>query len=494
MRRYSIFISLILLLPSLVMAQNFADAYRLSYNQIQGTARSAGMGNAFGALGGDFSSLSINPAGSAIYQSNEFVITPGFYNNSSEMKVDGNTFSDNDPNFSLNNVGVVGSYKTNNTGTGIVNISYGFGYNRVANFNSSAFAKVDDSPDSWLYDITDYANTESLSNSYLNQYIGNVQYRDWPAKLAWSNYLINPVNNVDGSYESILGLGDLVNQSKNYIHSGRIDEYVLNFSMNFNHNFYIGTTVGIQDIKYKHHFTYNEDFGVGGDMIFKDNYRLDGTGYNVKIGAIYKPVQSVRLGLAFHTPTFFELQEESALNMQSSEQQEYVDPGVNQYNYDFNTPLKVIMSGAFVFSKKGLLSVDAEYIDYSTMRFRRGGNGDDNFSDVNSVMGDVFNPVFNVRFGGEYKLTPNFAVRAGYEMYNNPFKSPLVLDEQSTWTDNTTVLAGGFGYSANNFSLNVAYTNTLMNISDGNAQPNFYQVNRKNTNQNILLTLGFRFD
>lgn len=475
------------------MAQNFADAYRLSYNQIQGTARSAGMGNAFGALGGDFSSLSINPAGSAIYQSNEFVITPGYYINSSEITVDGQQFSDNDPKFSLNNVGVVGSYKINNTGTGIVNISYGFGYNRMANFNSTAFANVNNSPDSWLDDITNYANSESLSNSYLNQDIGFVQYRDWPAKLAWSNYLINPVNDIDGSYENILGSGELVNQSKNYIHSGRIDEYVLNFSMNFNHNFYVGTTVGIQDIRYKHHLTYTEDFEAGGDMTFKDNYRLDGTGYNVKIGVIYKPIQSLRLGLTFHSPTFFEINEESALNMQSSEQQDgYVDPGVNQYNYDFNTPLKVVMSGAVVFGKKGLLSADAEYIDYSKMRFRRGGNGDDNFSDINSLMGDAFQSVFNVRIGGEYKLTPNFALRAGYEMYDNPFKSTLV--EQPAWTDKTSVIAGGFGYSVNNFSLNVAYTNTVMNISDGNAQPNFYQVNRKNTNQNILLTLGFRFD
>lgn len=497
MRRFSILISILLLLPGFGMAQNFADAFRMSYNQIQGTARSAGMGNAFGALGGDFTSLSINPAGSAIYQSSEFVFTPGFYINKSDMTIGNSTFSDNDQKFMLNNVGFIGSSRVNGSETGIVNISYGFGYNRLVNFNSSAFANVNGSPDSWLDDITTYANTESLSNAYLNQDIGYIQYRDWPAKLAWNNYLINPAldnqqNKIDGQYISILNQGEHVNQDKTYIKSGHIDEYVLNFALNFNHNFYLGATVGIQDITYKHHLTYEENFDAGGDMIYRDNYRLDGTGYNIKIGAIYKPVQSVRLGLAFHSPTFFNLMEESVLNMQSSEQLDYVDSGINQYDYDFNTPLKMVMSGAVVVGKQGIISLDAEYMDYSTMRFRRGGNGSDNFNDLNSVMGDNFKSVINLRIGGELKLTNNFAVRAGYELYQNPFK--MNLDQQSTLTDNISVVSGGFGYSVNNFSLNVAYTNALTNISEGGIQPNYYNVDRKNTNQNILVSLGFRFE
>jgi len=35
------------------------------------TARSKAMGNAFGAIGGDFSSLSINPAGIGVYLNSE---------------------------------------------------------------------------------------------------------------------------------------------------------------------------------------------------------------------------------------------------------------------------------------------------------------------------------------------------------------------------------------------------------------------------------------
>ena len=83
--------------------------------------------------------------------------------------------------------------------------------------------------------------------------------------------------------------------------------------------------------------------------------------------------------------------------MDSYLSQNYSSYGVNRYNYDFNTPLKVVMSGAVVFAKKALVSVDAEYMDYASMRYRRGGTGSDNFNDLNSVMGKIFLLLLNFR-------------------------------------------------------------------------------------------------
>ncbi|RIJ47189.1 hypothetical protein D1614_15635 [Maribellus luteus] len=496
MKRYSVLIAILLVLPGFVMAQNFADAFRMSYNQIQGTARSAGMGNAFGALGGDFTSLSINPAGSAIYQTGEFVITPGYYINKSKMTMGGNTFSDNDQNFSLNNVGAIGTFKTNRSEAGIVSVNYGIGYNRLANFNNNAFANFSQSGVSWIDDINAYANSEALAHSYLDQEIGAIQYRDWTTKLAFDTYLIdyardNEGNKIDGQYQNILLDGEKVDQFKTYSQEGHIDEYVFNLGLNFNHNFYLGATIGFHDIQYESNSMYEELLLDNNSFRYWDDYYMDGSGFNFKIGAIYKPAQNVRLGLAFHSPTFYNIDEQSTLSMESQLQENHSNYGVNRYSYDFNTPLKVVMSGAVIFNKRGLISVDAEYMDYGSMRFRRGGNGADNFNDLNSVMSNHFNSVMNLRIGAEYKLTNQFAVRAGYENYGNPFKS--ILDDQSTLTDNTSVISGGFGYTVNAFSINVAYTSSLSKISDGSVQPNYYQVKRDNTNQNILLTLGFRF-
>ena len=53
-----------------VSAQNYTDALRYSNEELNGTARFKAMGGAFGALGGDFSSISQNPAGSSIFTYN----------------------------------------------------------------------------------------------------------------------------------------------------------------------------------------------------------------------------------------------------------------------------------------------------------------------------------------------------------------------------------------------------------------------------------------
>lgn len=497
MKRYVTFLSLLLIFPQFLSAQNFTDGFRLSNQQVQGTARSAGMGNAFGALGGDFTSLSINPAGSAVYRHGEFVITPGYYINETELEVGDNNFSDNKHSFRLSNAGAIGTFSTNRSEAGIISVNYGVGYNRLANFSSNFFANFNQSGVSYLDDITNYANQEQLTNSYLDQDdFGRVEYRDWPTKLAWDTYLIDPEtdasgNEIDGLYRSILYENEKVDQRKSYAQSGHLDEYVFNMSLNFNHKFYLGATVGVYDVQYKNFSTYEELLLENNSFRYDDEYYMDGTGVNFKIGAIYKPTQNLRLGLAFHSPTWYEINEESLLAMDSHLQENHSNYGVNVYEYDFNSPMKVVFSGAFLFNKRGLISVDAEYMDYSDMRFRRGGNGTDNFNDLNSEMTRVYDNVFNVRVGGEFKVTKQFALRAGYEMYGNPFHASSA--EYTVLTDDMTKLSAGFGYTINAFSLNVAYTKAASDFSESNVQPNYYNVPRTDNNQNILMTLGFKF-
>ena len=65
---------------SVAQAQTASDALRFSYiPQYGGTARTVGVGGAMGALGGDFATISMNPAGLATYRMSEFTFTPGFH-------------------------------------------------------------------------------------------------------------------------------------------------------------------------------------------------------------------------------------------------------------------------------------------------------------------------------------------------------------------------------------------------------------------------------
>ena len=66
-------------------AQDLMDALRYSNIAVSGTARAGAMGNAFGALGGDLTGVSINPAGIGVYRSSEIAGTFGFQNNISQV-------------------------------------------------------------------------------------------------------------------------------------------------------------------------------------------------------------------------------------------------------------------------------------------------------------------------------------------------------------------------------------------------------------------------
>src|ERR1017187_3397559 len=100
-----------LLFPALVAisiispAQDVREAYNLSNLTVQGTARSMGFGNALGSVGGDFSSLSVNPAGIGIYRSSEISFTPSLKINSATGDYAGTTTSDNNTRFGINNFG-----------------------------------------------------------------------------------------------------------------------------------------------------------------------------------------------------------------------------------------------------------------------------------------------------------------------------------------------------------------------------------------------------
>ncbi len=137
-------ISPLLLFPAFIIgsisasAQDVTEAYNLSNLTVQGTARSMGFGNALGSVGGDFSSLSVNPAGLGIYRSSELSITPSLRINSAKGDYAGTTSSDNNTRASINQFAIVLTsapkgkrYDSRNWKA----VSFAFGMNRVADFN-----------------------------------------------------------------------------------------------------------------------------------------------------------------------------------------------------------------------------------------------------------------------------------------------------------------------------------------------------------------------
>lgn len=498
MKKYVSILTIAILLPFFGGAQDLADALRYSNFQVQGTARAGGMGNAFGALGGDFTSVSINPAGLGVYRAGELAFTPTFGQTSVETSYLGTSMSDDKYKFSFNNLSYVTAIPTKNRSeSGIISVNVGIGYNRLKDFNSNAIAIGHNAGSSLLDNIASNANQGSWSDYY--------------EELAWNTDLL--LKDENGVYwHDIQESGYGQSQQKSFTRQGSLDEFTLALGLNFNHKLYLGASVGITDLYYKENSSlleWDNDNTIDyfNEMQFDSRLSTSGNGYNVKLGVIFRPTNEIRLGAAIHTPTFYNLHDVFDSKMSSSityddgstETYSDVPDYILEYDYDLETPLRATLSAAFVIAKQGLLSIDYEYVDYGSASLRRGGNGYD-FVSENQEITEAYRAVGNLRIGGEYRLTDAFSVRAGYELYPSAYNDEAFGASQPNADSKLNIYSAGLGYRNGGFYFDLAYRyNDMLEydmlypapVTTNYPDPAMAEFNT--VKNRLLFTFGFRF-
>jgi len=488
-----------MLVPFLMQAQDFADVLRYSQFQVQGTARSGAMGNAFGALGGDFTSVSINPAGLGLYRSGEFVITPKSSYTQVESSYWGSNVENTNYKFTLNNLSYVSALQTGaGSEIGLIGINIGIGYNRLKDFNSNAYVvgnKIDGS-------YTDYF----LDNANANPQIWNDYYEE----LAWDTYILNFDEDLDEYWTELRDAGYGQNQRKSISKSGSIDEYSFAFGLNFNHKLYLGASWGIDYLYYRESTQIFETDEQGNipyfnDFTFNSYLRTSGYGNNFKFGAIFKPIHQIRLGVSIHTPTYYRLHDVFETSMRSSITDDEGTTNYDQYsptnNYDYKlqTPMRTTFSGAFIIAKKGLLSVDYELVNYGKAKLKNGGDGY-GFYDENTAISQVYKTSGNLRIGGEYMINKAVSLRAGYELHQSAYNSNSFGASQPNSDANLMVYSGGLGYRSGLFFADIAYRYSVIDdydlpystpVSDVYPAPKMIGFNT--VKHDVLLTIGYKF-
>jgi hypothetical protein len=489
---------ILILLPFIGFSQDFVDALRYSSLRMEGTARSGGMGNAFGSLGGDFTAIGINPAGLGIYRSSEFAFSPnfGFLNTTSNYI--GTTANENDYRMGLGNVSYVGTFKTkSNSTSGLVSVNFGIGYNRVKDFRSMNLISGHDAKASFMDYIAENANADDWSDFY--------------EELAWKTDVLQFDTNQKVYWHDLQDAGYGQSQRKSIAKKGSLDEYTIGLGLNFNHKLYLGGSIGITDLFYSEASTleeYDKDNSVPflNSFAFDTHLRTYGTGVNFKLGAIFKPVNNLRLGASLATPTFYNLSDrfstymESSITYEDNSTKTYdADSPLMDYDYDLVTPFRATLSAALVVGKKGLVSADYEFVDYSIAKLRNGGDGED-FVDQNNDISEIYKPVGNLRLGGEYRISDLFALRAGYELYPSAFNESAFGTSQPNAGQNYTVLSAGLGYSTGSFFFDAAYRlssfseyNMLYPAPLTNDYPEPAMAESSFRQGKILFSLGFRF-
>lgn len=500
MKKIFVTLSALLAITLFASAQYVDQALMFSQQYYGSTARSKAMGNAFGALGGDFSSLSINPAGVAVFRSSEMSFTPTVMRlQNTDATYGGIVMDDSKYKFNLRNFGYVGNYQPQASESGVVGFNFGLGFNRVNDFNMNSLAQAFNSPHSRMDAFAQNTNgiyyDDLVSYDDYNPYYEGIP---WQSKLAWETYLLEVANpDEEGDlYNTVLYEDDVVDQHYSVEREGYTNEYVFSLGANFNHKIYIGATIGIQDLFMEQTTSYGE-WGAFGSFDYTDYLRTSGLGYNFKFGAIWRPVPELRLGAAFHTPTFYDLKETYYSSMESDVEAGLfvADTPEGNYRYDLETPFRAIFSAALAFGKTGLISADYEYADYSKMKLRRGEDGYDWYYE-NAEIKEIYNATHVIRLGAEIRPTPNVSLRAGYEHYGNPYNGTAYDVEQPNRDYSYATYNTGIGFRFKNGSFDIAYSlresenyNFIYQVDGFDIDPVKYET----MVHELMFTLAFKF-
>jgi hypothetical protein len=449
-----VFLFICYIQTQLLFSQNENDLFRFSKTSFGGSARFEAMGGAFGALGADLSASQINPAGYARFSSSQF--NASFYGGSNSTQTVFNTVESNSTvaQTGISNFGCVINEDISRRSKGYLFRQFGFNYNEIENFKNKIFYEGQQFA-SLLDQFT--AQTQGYYPEELNTYF------PFSTDLAFQTGAVK-YNSITNSYYSLLNSGDLYHR-RSIEQNGKIREFNINFSTNYLNRLYVGANVGLRYFKYTEIMSHEEtlldtlntdlrSFQYGNELYTK------GRGINIKVGVIYLPVETVRLGLALHSPTFSELTDDWTANMSSnfsfgtSTLQQNQLP-IGNYKYRIRNPYRIIGSVAFIIRSRLSLSSDIEFLNYKLAHFKSTKDfaySQYNFEYENLVAKQVFQSAVNVRIGAEFLLTPVLYLRAGFAYYGNAF-----VDNENAETRSEIFYSTGFGVKVNRLRIDMSY-------------------------------------
>ena len=530
-------------LPLLINAQDAFDVLQMSQTELRGTSRFQSMAGAFGALGGDLSTLTQNPAGIGVYRSSDLGVTLSLDFNSTKAGIN----KLNETKFNVNNVGYVGAIRLNSES--VPNLNFGFTYNRIQSFNRHYVGGVANIPTSMSNFVADeFVNVPGYTDGDLywdedyNPYFDG--YAPWAAVTMFDMTTQNGgyvgIINSNGDYmQGLFGDGTAADAYYSVDESGHADEYNIAFGGNIANKLYFGLDFGILDLDFKSTQTYEEemdnpyvmadDIDLFESPIVSDNtyakwgltnyLHSEGTGVNFKFGLIWKPIQALRIGAAFHTPTYYDMRDTYLVSakLHAYQDDELLYRASKSSNdgyrysgtYTIKTPWHFMGSVAGVIGTNGILSLDYEYVANETMRIGDDRNND--YPDVTDNVKAYFKPSHIIRVGGEYRVTPSFSLRAGYSYKTTQVEKGVDEYEYNIATVGTNPayqydnavhnITAGIGYRYQKFYADLAYVhkmrksvyNAFSPINDNYGYEPNVSADVTDHNNRISLTLGMRF-
>ena len=513
MKKY-LFTAALLLTAMAGAAQETYENAKIVTEDLNGTARYVGMGGAMDALGADISTIGTNPAGVGLFRKSSANVSFGLVS-----QQDGNDFANgNKTNMSFDQAGFVWAMKSGQNSY----FNFAFNYHKSSNFDYilSAVDRLSNASQNKLtYDkayedllfpssggVPDhrhpYASCSQLDYMYADGWNYNADDNTWYYEPATA-YTLDRAQ------------------------KGYIGEYDFNLSGNYRDRIYWGVTLGIRDVNYKHYGEYREQLN-GFNMLVSDDRKIDGTGFDIKAGVIFRPIEAspFRIGLTVHTPTWYDL---TTSNYTTISDGDFSTSSSEAYDFKLYTPWRFGLSLGHTVGNFLALGASYEFADYGSLdtRYNTGDYYDYWYGSYSSSSSsdDVMNRhteqtlkgVSTLKLGAEYKPIPELALRVGYNyvspMYNKEgFKDGTLPTDGSYYSsatdytnwESTNRFTCGLGYNVGQFSLDVAYQYSAQNgkfspfmnyVNNNEADLNNVAntVDVSNKRHQVLFTLGYKF-
>ncbi len=450
-----------------------------------GTARGAGVAGAFGAIGADYSSVISNPGGLALFRKSEFMFSFSLDHIKAETQYDGSRSNDDRFNFNLPNIGVVFAGKKKKDSQWKFT-NFAIGYNRLANFNSNFYYRSSGTGNSIL---KGYANElDGTPENEVNS--GNFSLE---SKLAYNAWLVNADPGDNTKYTTVADKAD-VNQQISIEKRGAIDELSFSLASNFDDKLYFGGYLGVPFLFYREKIRHAEQ-NTASDSdefnFFEQNQRLNtfGIGVNFKLGLIYRPIDWLRLGAAFHTPAFYGVNDDYSSSIESDFDTVQYSPArqTGEFHYNLVTPARFVGSVGFIAKKIAFISFDYEWVDYSNAHYRMDNEYIDFEMDLNDDISGNYGSANVYRAGLEFALD-KFRLRGGFAHYDSPYESTAIVGD---YDGSANYYTCGAGVRLKKVYFDFAYVRSHSKTIS--LTVNDVLANDEVTGNKFMVTTGFRF-
>ena len=458
-------------------AQSPEDALRFGWYTQQGSARVLAIGGASGSIGGEISTLFVNPAGIGMYKNRELVLSPGlrFLQNDLTFRDSSNTTRKNP--FSLGPIGFL--FGNREPGESSRSSAFGIALQQTASFRNDLQYRALNNYSSFSEQFVESFAQSGLSIDNILTTQSPLPYTVGPALYTFliDTVSVNGIPQIKSAPEYLLDSGQAIMQDFNRQTRGGIHELAFTYATHHQEKWLFGMTLGVPLVYFKQTLTVNE-FDPSGDSTngfasfrYSDTYEANGSGINAKFGVIYRPMDRLRIGLALHTPSWLTFTEKRSSNLTvnlenpvktyQTESLRFTNGETLPTNYFYRTPWRAILSATYIFhetedvrQQKGFLTADLEYVRQSAGKFKSiaetpAASDKAYYASLTDVVQSNYRGSLHARLGGELKFKV-WMVRGGFAYYGNPY-------EDRAFNARKTMLSGGIGYRNHGFFLDLTY-------------------------------------